>query len=82
MYGSHNSLVVQKGGGEGGGVSYLCGELPRIPDGEVIDACSSVGLKRGHEGGILCPFPHEKGEFLYVGILFVGACPAPLEVAS
>ena len=56
-YGPYNSLVVQKGGGEGGGVSDLCGELPWIPYGEVIDACSHAGLERGYEGGVLRPFP-------------------------
>ncbi len=55
-YGPKNSLVVQKGGGKSGGVSDLCGELPWIPHGEVIDACSYAGLERGHEGGVLRPF--------------------------
>jgi len=61
MYGPQDSLVVQKRGGEGGGVSYLCRELPGIPYGEVIDACSRVGLERGHEGGVLRPLPPKKG---------------------
>ncbi len=67
---------------EGGDVSYLCEELPRNPNGEVIDACSRVRLKRGHKRRVLCPFPPEKVECMYVGIFLVSACPAPLEVAS
>ena len=82
MYGPLNSLVVQKRVGEGGCVSYLCGELPGIPYCEILDACSRVWLERGHEGGVLRPFPPEKEECLFVGIFLVGACPAPLEVAS
>jgi hypothetical protein len=82
MYGPHNSLVVQKEDGEGGGVSFMCGEMSLIPNGEVIDARSHAGLERRHEGGVLRPFPPQKGECLYVGILRVGAFPAPLNVAS
>jgi hypothetical protein len=82
MYGPKNSLVVQKGGRQGGGFSDLCGDLPRIPNGEVINACSHAELERGIEDGVLRPFPPQKKECMYVGILRVGACPVPLKVAS
>ncbi len=43
IYGPYNPLVVQKGGGEGDGVSDLLEKVPWIPHGEVIDARSHAG---------------------------------------
>ena len=55
-YGPQDPLVVQEGGREGDGVSDLVGEVPWIPNGEVIDARSHTGLVRRREGGGLSPF--------------------------
>ena len=71
-----------QGGREVDGVSDLVGEVPRIPNGEVINARSQARLVRRREEGDLSHFPLQKREGLDVGILRSGACLATLKVAS
>jgi hypothetical protein len=80
--GPQDSLVVQEGGRESDVISDLIGEVPWIPNGEVVDARSQAELVRRCEGGDLSPFPPQKREGLDVGILRSGACLATLKVAS
>ena len=56
--------------------------MPRIPNDEMVNARSLVGLMWGRESGGISPVPSHKSEGFDVGILRRGACPAIMEIPS